>query len=76
MLCLSKTVKAFCVANQSLIGLILCLFNNLIKSSKMNHWEVFSMQEKEGAFTMHLKDNFCQSQEANPPLVLFLLESR
>lgn len=46
MLHLSKRVKAYCMANDSLIGLILCLFNNLMKSSKMNHWEVFTVQDE------------------------------
>lgn len=46
MFLLSKTVKAYCMANYSQIDLFLCLFNNLKKSNTLINGEVFTMQDK------------------------------
>lgn len=66
--CWPKTLKAYCMTNHSLIVLILCLFNNLIKSSKMNHREVFTMQDESN--TWKLKDKLLSKSGRQSPTAL------
>lgn len=67
MLHIQKTVKAYGVANHSLIGLALHLFNILLKSRKMNHWEVFTTTDQPNGRRTSFLQSESQSSTALDP---------